>query len=224
MVGYCEVDSVYVCKKNNQETINAEINFNKNSTEDQYIITIESRTTSKLRNMTSKKFYNEVWRISLGLNALDSKTCDIKFYAIFDDPECFPNISMEHFILTCFLRRVFPEALCDFDIILNNTDSFVGSIDYKQTEIDDGAYYKTSCTLSAMTSTENGKYQITVTMYPNINGIVSDRKYGKSITIFYPERLLVIKDLNKTVLDLIEMLLIQTLKVRTSLVMMTKTS
>ncbi|KAK6964393.1 polymorphic transmembrane cluster 2 transmembrane protein 11, partial [Biomphalaria glabrata] len=60
-----------------------------------------------------------------------------------------------------------------------------GSVAYNHTKIDGGDYYETSCTFSSPTI-ENEIHQVTVTMYPNITGTVSDRKYGKSITFFFP--------------------------------------
>ncbi|KAK6964397.1 polymorphic transmembrane cluster 2 transmembrane protein 11, partial [Biomphalaria glabrata] len=61
-----------------------------------------------------------------------------------------------------------------------------GSVSYNHEEIDGGGYYTTSCTFQASTSIENETYQISVTMYPNITGTVSDRKYGQSFTFFFP--------------------------------------
>lgn len=62
------------------ENIDAKINLKNILTDDQYIITIESRSNSSSRNMQSKKSYNESWKVNLGTKGLHSKTCDIKFY------------------------------------------------------------------------------------------------------------------------------------------------
>ncbi|KAI8780117.1 polymorphic transmembrane cluster 2 transmembrane protein 11, partial [Biomphalaria glabrata] len=181
LIGNCELNSGNICQNEHNDP---NIKLTQFSTAGQYISTLTSSTNTSWRKTSSSTLSGETWTVRLGRTEIN-ETCDIQVYAIFDKPECFPNISMEHFILTCFLRKVFPKALCVFHITLNNIYFLNGSVAYNHITTDGGDYYETSCTFSSPTI-ENEIHQVTVTMYPNITGTVSDRKYGKSFTFFFP--------------------------------------
>ncbi|KAK0066867.1 polymorphic transmembrane cluster 2 transmembrane protein 11 [Biomphalaria pfeifferi] len=145
-------------------------------------IMIKLTTNTSWRQISLNKSSIEEWTVQLGH---DVSKCNITYYAIFDKPECF---SLENSKITCTLKKVFPEALCEVKIIHNNnTDSFNGSVVYNHTKIYDGDYYETSCTFNTLTRPENESYYVEVTMYPDITGNVSDRNYGETKTFQFPD-------------------------------------
>ncbi|KAK0066873.1 polymorphic transmembrane cluster 2 transmembrane protein 11 [Biomphalaria pfeifferi] len=110
----------------------------------------------------------------------DTQTCKLETYAIYDGPNCSNTCLQDYSNITCFLTKVYPEALCHFNLsheIGKLTNIAYQNVDYVY---DYKLYYNTSCTI---TLPNNVTQNITVTMYPNVTGKSDDKKYGKSATI-----------------------------------------
>ncbi|XP_055865885.1 uncharacterized protein LOC106053398 isoform X2 [Biomphalaria glabrata] len=174
----CTVEHQQInCIYENRKIPNTIISNTRNISEDYYNISIILSSKIGWRNILHKSSSIQKWSVQLEPDSY--KECDIKFYAIFDQPKCFTNISMEDFNITCVLKKVFPKAFCKFDVTLNYTEEIKGIVTYRHTEIENGDYYLSSCYFRSE-NPENGSYYVNVTMYPNITGTEGDIKYGKT--------------------------------------------
>ncbi|KAK0055694.1 70 kDa neurofilament protein, partial [Biomphalaria pfeifferi] len=96
---------------------------------------------------------------------------------IHGEPECL----LEEFTITCSIDKVYPKALCHFNITYNDSGQVYEHITYHHEEHENGTYYKTSCTYWSKPVKE--KKIVTVTLYPNVTGKKTDMRYGKTISL-----------------------------------------
>ncbi|KAK0067054.1 polymorphic transmembrane cluster 2 transmembrane protein 11 [Biomphalaria pfeifferi] len=135
-------------------------------------ITIKLRTNTSWRESSLNKSPIEVWAVQLGHH--ESSKCNITYYAIHGEPECL----LEGFTITCSIDKVYPKALCHFNITYNDSGHVYEHITYHHEELEKGTYYKTSCTYWSKPVKE--KKNVTVTLYPNVTGKKTDMQYGKT--------------------------------------------
>ncbi|KAK0066889.1 polymorphic transmembrane cluster 2 transmembrane protein 11 [Biomphalaria pfeifferi] len=102
-------------------------------------------------------------------------TCDLKAYAIYGEPECL----WDDVKVTCFIQKVFPNAICKFNFTNIDAGDLDGDVMYQHVDIENGMYYNTTCTY--WTSPFNKNHIVTVSIYPNGTGI----KHGKTTTLFF---------------------------------------
>ncbi|KAK0066878.1 polymorphic transmembrane cluster 2 transmembrane protein 7, partial [Biomphalaria pfeifferi] len=149
-------------------------NITKQSLGTQCKYTVQVSTFADWTNRYNDTSAMEEWRVkSTHFNV--TKLCNIYVYAIFEKPQC----NIQEINITCFIK-VFPEALCNFNITINDTDRVNGSVAYKHEQINGSKFYNTSCTFSPLMKPETGLLNVMVTMYPNITGNDSDIQYGTS--------------------------------------------
>ncbi|KAK0069098.1 polymorphic transmembrane cluster 2 transmembrane protein 11 [Biomphalaria pfeifferi] len=105
------------------------------------------------------------------------KTTTLYFFAIHGEPECL----LEEFTITCFTEKVYPKAMCHFNITYIGPGHIYEYITYQHVRPPNGTYYKTSCTYWSIPAKE--KRSVTVTIYPNVTGNITDMQVGKTKTL-----------------------------------------
>ncbi|KAH9490064.1 hypothetical protein Btru_039114 [Bulinus truncatus] len=135
--------------------------------------------------MKTRHSTNDVWSVILrdSNNKVvpnSSKNCSFKIYAKANNIKC-EYYARENYNITCVADRIYPKAACLWETDLNETKNFNIDVKYNHVTIEENEvqYFKSTCSIVIpLSNNKTTVYNVSVNMYPNITGDITDAELG----------------------------------------------